>query len=189
MHHFTVCSHHSGMALSHYCPSLSLSLVRSCVLVGYRGRCVMLDCGVHPGETGMGRVPLFDGYEPGLATVDMCLITHFHLDHCGALPYLVSTTEFDGKILMTPATKAVCKLVWRDYCKVSGHRLYEESAVDLALAKSSTINFREETEYRGIKTTCYGAGHVVGACMFLIEIAGVRVLYTGMDASMHPFMY
>ena len=34
-------------------------------------------------------------------------------------------------------------------------------------------------EYKGIKFTCYNAGHVVGAAMFLIEIDGVRVLYTG----------
>jgi cleavage and polyadenylation specificity factor subunit 3 len=31
----------------------------------------------------------------------------------------------------------------------------------------------------GIKFWCYVAGHVLGACMFMVEIAGVRVLYTG----------
>ena len=34
-------------------------------------------------------------------------------------------------------------------------------------------------EYKGIKFTCYNAGHVLGAAMFLVEIDGVRVLYTG----------
>ena len=31
----------------------------------------------------------------------------------------------------------------------------------------------------GIKFWCYTAGHVLGAAMFAVDIAGVRVLYTG----------
>jgi cleavage and polyadenylation specificity factor subunit 3 len=31
----------------------------------------------------------------------------------------------------------------------------------------------------GIKFTAYRAGHVLGAAMFLIEIDGIKVLYTG----------
>ena len=30
-----------------------------------------------------------------------------------------------------------------------------------------------------LQITAYRAGHVLGACMFMIEIAGARVLYTG----------
>jgi cleavage and polyadenylation specificity factor subunit 3 len=38
-------------------------------------------------------------------------------------------------------------------------------------------------EHKGIKFWCYNAGHVLGAAMFMIEIGGLRVLYTG-DYSM-----
>lgn len=31
----------------------------------------------------------------------------------------------------------------------------------------------------GVRFWCYNAGHVLGAAMFMIEIAGVKVLYTG----------
>ncbi len=31
----------------------------------------------------------------------------------------------------------------------------------------------------GVKFWCYNAGHVLGAAMFMIEIAGVKILYTG----------
>ena len=31
----------------------------------------------------------------------------------------------------------------------------------------------------GIRFTAYNAGHVLGAAMFLIEIAGIKILYTG----------
>jgi cleavage and polyadenylation specificity factor subunit 3 len=41
-------------------------------------------------------------------------------------------------------------------------------------------------EHRGTKFWCYNAGHVLGAAMFMIEIAGVHVLYTG-DYSMEVY--
>lgn len=41
------------------------------------------------------------------------------------------------------------------------------------------IDFYEEMEHDNIKFKCYPAGHVLGAAMFLVEIDGVRVLYTG----------
>ena len=31
----------------------------------------------------------------------------------------------------------------------------------------------------GIRFWCYNAGHVLGAAMIMIEIAGVKILYTG----------
>src|ERR1700749_1164564 len=31
----------------------------------------------------------------------------------------------------------------------------------------------------GVSFTPYHAGHVLGACMFLIDIAGLKILYTG----------
>jgi predicted metal-dependent RNase len=40
---------------------------------------------------------------------------HFHLDHCGALPYMSEMVGFDGPIYMTHPTKAICPilLVWQ----------------------------------------------------------------------------
>ena len=39
--------------------------------------------------------------------------------------------------------------------------------------------------HKGIRFWCYNAGHVLGAAMFMIEVGGVRVLYTG-DFSRQP---
>lgn len=41
------------------------------------------------------------------------------------------------------------------------------------------MNFHEEIEVNGIRFWSYNAGHVLGAAMFMIEIAGVKLLYTG----------
>ncbi|MCI21785.1 cleavage and polyadenylation specificity factor subunit 3-I-like, partial [Trifolium medium] len=41
------------------------------------------------------------------------------------------------------------------------------------------IDFHQTVEVNGIRFWCYTAGHVLGAAMFMVDIAGVRVLYTG----------
>ena len=58
--------------------------------------------------------------------------------------------------------------------------LYTEKDLDNSLDKIETMNFHEEIEVNGIRFWSYNAGHVLGAAMFMIEIAGVKLLYTGM---------
>lgn len=54
--------------------------------------------------------------------------------------------------------------------------LYTESDLEASMDKIETINFHEEKDVFGIKFWAYNAGHVLGAAMFMIEIAGVKVL-------------
>jgi cleavage and polyadenylation specificity factor subunit 3 len=42
------------------------------------------------------------------------------------------------------------------------------------------VDYHQEIEWKGVKFTCFNAGHVLGAAMFLIEIAGVKVKH-GVD--------
>lgn len=57
--------------------------------------------------------------------------------------------------------------------------LYDEKDLMNSMDKIEQINYHQEIEVNGIKFWCYNAGHVLGAAMFMIEIAGVRILYTG----------
>lgn len=54
--------------------------------------------------------------------------------------------------------------------------LYTETDLEESMDKIETINFHEVKEVAGIKFWCYHAGHVLGAAMFMIEIAGVKVM-------------
>ncbi len=100
---------------------------RSCIMLNYRGRKLMLDCGTHPGREGNDSLPFFDAMEDAL-NIDLVLITHFHIDHCAALPYLTEKTNFNGKIYMTHATKAVMKLLLSDNIRLQSKTrfLYSE---------------------------------------------------------------
>lgn len=52
----------------------------------------MLDAGIHPGFAGPASLPYFDEVE--MEEVDALLVTHFHLDHVAAVPYIATKTTF-----------------------------------------------------------------------------------------------
>ncbi|KAF9974539.1 Cleavage and polyadenylation specificity factor subunit 3 [Actinomortierella ambigua] len=154
---------------------------RSCHVLTYKGKTVLLDCGIHPGLSGMSRLPYFD--EVDASTIDVLLITHFHVDHSAALPYFTETTTFKGRVFMTHPTKAIFKWLLSDYVKVSNvssnDALYDDAQLSSCYDKIEAIDYHQEINVDGIKFTAYNAGHVLGAAMFLIEIAGIKILYTG----------
>nr|CAD7194532.1 unnamed protein product [Timema douglasi] len=154
---------------------------RSCIMLEFKGKKIMLDCGIHPGLSGMDALPFVDMVEAD--EIDLLLISHFHLDHCGALPWFLQKTSFKGRCFMTHATKAIYRWLLSDYIKVSNisteQMLYTEADLETSMDKIETINFHEEKDVFGIKFWAYIAGHVLGAAMFMIEIAGVKILYTG----------
>ena len=144
---------------------------RSCVIVRFAGKTVMLDCGVHPGFSGMASLPFFDVVD--MSTVDAMLITHFHLDHSAAMPYVVGHTSFRGAILMTHATKAITATLLRDFVKVSKGGdaqagLYSDADLDAALERTRLINFGQTLHLGDIAVTAHRAGHVLGASMFTV---------------------
>jgi cleavage and polyadenylation specificity factor subunit 3 len=156
---------------------------RSCILLEFRGKKVLFDCGIHPSFTGLKCLPFLD--ETDLATVDLLLVSHFHLDHCAAVPYLTEHTDFQGRVYMTPATKAVFVNLVSDYIAVAhaqaaeADRLFTQADVRECARGIRTVSFHQITEYNGIRFWAYKAGHVLGAAMFMVEIAGTRILYTG----------
>jgi cleavage and polyadenylation specificity factor subunit 3 len=138
---------------------------------------VKLDCGIHPGLSGFSGLPFFDEIDP--STIDVLLITHFHLDHAAGLPYFTERTSFRGRVFMTHPTKAIFKWLLSDYVKVSNvganEMLYDEAQLSSCYDKIETVDYHQEMNVDGIKFTAYNAGHVLGAAMFLIEIAGIKV--------------
>jgi cleavage and polyadenylation specificity factor subunit 3 len=59
--------------------------------------------------------------------------------------------------------------------------LYTEQDVLNSYDKIEVVDYHQQVELEGIKFTGYNAGHVLGAAMFLIEIAGVKVILGGLQ--------
>lgn len=58
--------------------------------------------------------------------------------------------------------------------------LFSESDVLSSLSSILTVDYHQSIHLPGgIVFTPYHAGHILGAAMFMIEIAGIKILYTG----------
>ncbi|KAJ6118107.1 Pre-mRNA 3'-end-processing endonuclease polyadenylation factor C-term [Penicillium samsonianum] len=171
--------------LAFYCLGGGNEVGRSCHVLEYKGKTVMLDAGMHPAKEGFSALPFFDEFD--LSTVDVLLISHFHVDHSSALPYVLSKTNFKGRVFMTPATRAIYKWLIQDNVRVSNTSsssdqrttLYTERDHLSTLPMIETIDFYTTHTINGIRITPYPAGHVLGAAMFKIDIAGLVTLFTG----------
>ncbi|KAJ9472340.1 Integrator complex subunit 11-like protein [Diplonema papillatum] len=162
---------------------------RSCVLVGVGDALIMCDCGMHMGYKNYKMFPDFAAVAEGDLTgkIDAVLITHFHLDHVGSLPFFTEQVGYSGPVVMTAPTHAMAPLLLDDMRNVAsktpdGNEVFSREDVRKAMEKSVIIGERETVELpggKGIRITAFYAGHVLGACMFLIEANGASVLYTG----------
>ncbi len=77
---------------------------------------VLVDCGMFqgsPNEAMRNRIPL--AYDP--ATIDVLVLTHAHLDHCGLIPHLVNE-GYRGRIIATRGTCELAELVLLDSGKL-----------------------------------------------------------------------
>ncbi|EON62210.1 endoribonuclease ysh-1 [Coniosporium apollinis CBS 100218] len=161
---------------------------RSCHVIQYRGKTVMLDAGMHPAYDGLAALPFYDEFD--LSTVDVLLISHFHIDHAASLPYVLAKTNFKGRVFMTHPTKAIYKWLVQDSVRVGNisssseslnttQPLYTESDHLSTFPMIEAIDYHTTHTISSIRITPYPAGHVLGAAMFLIEIAGLKILFTG----------
>eukprot|EP00889_Picochlorum_renovo_P001380 jgi/Picre1/28410/NNA_003815.t1 len=154
---------------------------RSCIIVKYLDKRIMMDCGIHPGFSGHASLPFLD--QVNLAEIDVMLITHFHLDHCAAVPFVVGHTNFKGRIFMTHPTKAIAHTLLKDFVKLSKSQnfLYGDKDVEAATQRTEVIDFQQTIDIDGIKITAYRAGHVLGCSDVYGEVAGMSACIRGLS--------
>ncbi|KAF7696221.1 integrator complex subunit 11 [Silurus meridionalis] len=167
---------------------------RSCILLSIGGKNIMLDCGMHMGFNDDRRFPDFSYItQNGRLTdfLDCVIISHFHLDHCGALPYMSEMVGYEGPIYMTHPTKAICPILLEDFRKITVDKKGETNFFTSQMIKDcmkkvvplhlhQTVQVDDELEIKA-----YYAGHVLGAAMVLIKVGAESVVYTG-DYNMTP---
>ncbi|OAD05428.1 hypothetical protein MUCCIDRAFT_11140, partial [Mucor lusitanicus CBS 277.49] len=174
--------------------SVGQDVGRSCILVTIGGKNIMLDCGMHMGYQDERRFPDFSYIsKTGNYTdiLDAVIISHFHLDHCGALPFFTEMCGYDGPIYMTHPTKAICPILLEDYRKITVERKGETNFFTSAMIKNCMkkvipINLHQTLKVDDdIEIKAYYAGHVLGAAMIYIRVGQESLVYTG-DYNMTP---
>lgn len=160
---------------------------RSCILLTMQNRRIILDCGAHPGFEDSDRFPVFHKLQPGILNeVDAILISHYHFDHVGGLPFLTETLSCPAAVYMTEPTEELSRLLLKDFVATSKGRNqtcpYTESDVEKCLERVTILHLGDQISvgpYGDISVATFYAGHAIGGVMFLVQHAGTSVLYSG----------
>lgn len=170
---------------------------RSCILVTLNNKTIMFDCGMHMGYHDERRFPDFTYISKDLNpqamtnSIDAVIISHFHLDHCGSLPYFTEIIGYEGPIYMSFPTKAIAPILLEDMRKIFAERKGESNfftQADIAncMKKVTAVNVHQTiTVGPDLEIKAFYAGHVLGAAMFYVRSGNESVVYTG-DYNMTP---
>ncbi|GAI33676.1 unnamed protein product, partial [marine sediment metagenome] len=87
----------------------------SCYLLEVDPNKILVDCGLFQEREFRSRN--WDPFPVDPKRIDAVLLTHAHLDHCGLLPKLAKE-GFAGKIICTPPTQEIAKIVLSDAARI-----------------------------------------------------------------------
>ncbi len=178
------------------------SVTGSCHAIECGGKSILVDCGFFQGDPQAEAENAGDfGFDP--ATVDVLLLTHAHLDHCGRIPLLVKR-GFKGEIIATSATFELARLVLLDAAgqheedarnaadRAGAHAAAHPSAplYGMVDAMAAFDRFGRHAAYGepidlspGVRATFVNAGHILGSASIVLDVteggASKRVVFSG----------
>lgn len=149
------------------------------------GKKILLDCGLFQGM-GKETDALNRQFGFNAAEVDILVLSHAHIDHCGLIPKLVKD-GFSGSIFCTPATKDLAMLLLEDSAEIQesevkyGNKkrkaegqpllkpLYTKEDAAASFPLFEAIEYNQWTEIsEGVEVLFTDAGHIIGsACVHL----------------------
>ncbi|MCP3982170.1 MAG: MBL fold metallo-hydrolase [bacterium] len=162
----------------------------SCYVLETSRMRVGIDCGMYQERKFLERN--WDPFPFDPASLDVLLLTHAHLDHCGLLPKLVRD-GFRGPILTTPPSIELARLVLEDAARIqledvlykkrrhkkegrkSKHKyepLYTSADVDRVLPLMRPVSYDEPVDLGdGVTVTYLEAGHILGSALLALDVA------------------
>jgi metallo-beta-lactamase family protein len=151
------------------------------------GKKVLLDCGMFQGM-GDRTDALNRNFGFDAPSVDVMILSHAHVDHCGLIPRLVKE-GFAGKIFCTPATRELTQILLLDSAEIQQDEVkyankrrisqpspYLEPLYTVDDAKKCMDQF-VEVEYAtsfdvidGVKAMFTDAGHIIGSACVHVDV-------------------
>ncbi|MCX8185415.1 MAG: MBL fold metallo-hydrolase [Sulfolobales archaeon] len=152
-----------------------LEVGRAAVSIAYRGKTVLMDYGVSFSEDDKPQLP--EHIRP--SEIHVVAVTHAHLDHVGAAPYLYTTSSYPI-LVMNRLTKAVAEVLIKDFIKISGYYLpFDESDWFRAVESIHYVETGEEVDIGDIVITSMNSGHIPGSQTYIADLGSLKVAYTG----------
>lgn len=134
------------------------------------------------GSDHFGRVP---SESVDLHMLDAVFISHAHQDHIGGLLHLYGQGLYSGRWYATKETRDLSELALLDtvhlrYLEHGGNAVFNESTVRKVIQSCEVVRTGEFISLnKKVKVKALGAGHVCGACQWLISNSGKNLLFSG----------
>lgn len=158
---------------------------------------VLVDCGMFQGLKSL-RERNWEPFSVPANTIDVVVLTHAHLDHCGMLPRLVAQ-GFKGRIFCTGGTQELARIVMEDAGRLqeedaeranrkgyTRHKpalaLFTEADADRAVLQLQPVGYNRPVPIApGIEVEFLNAGHLLGSAYARITVAseGKTILFGG----------
>ncbi len=165
-------------------------------------RKIMIDCGLFQERCCLERNWAPSPVPPD--EVDVLLLTHAHLDHCGLIPKLVAE-GFTRDILTTAPSADLARIVLDDAAHIQeedaeykkrrhereGRRgphpevpLYTEAEAEAAVARLRIVQYDKPVDLAaGVRVWYRDAGHILGAAILEVEVSAGgparRIVFSG----------
>lgn len=155
---------------------------RSATLIVTHESKILLDFGIksHLYED-TGILPRLDIYGIGMNEIDSVVISHAHLDHCGAVPILCKY-GYDGPVYCTEPTFPIMISMLKDYVSRSKEPLYSTRDIESLITHVIPLNFGAVTDISpDVRITFANSGHMIGSASTHLHIGNgdYNIVYTG----------
>ncbi len=141
-------------------------------LLDFGGTRVLVDAGIRPD----GRGSLAPNFR-SVKELDAAVITHAHLDHCGALPLLVRDQP-DIPIYCTPPSARLIASALNDHAAMGGG-LPGGATLQEVKKRLCPVPFGKPVKAGDARITLTESGHILGAASVLFETGSATVFHTG----------
>ncbi len=152
---------------------------RSCIEIQARSGNYLLDCGVKFTHDGFAYP---DKLFASSKRVDAIFLSHAHLDHSGGLP-LIEHYGLTSPIFCTHQTLAITRLLLRDSFKIARikhlHPAFDKTDLREVRKDARRVQPDKLYKYEDVLFRFLNAGHIPGSSSVLLDLDGVRLLYTG----------
>jgi len=161
---------------------------------------ILLECGLYQGKRSESN-DRNKNFPFNPKQVDLAILSHSHIDHCGNFPNLVKQ-GFKGNIFCTHATRDLAGIMLEDSARIQQHDadyvskkrakkgeppvepLYSIEDAAQAVRQFVSLNYdRPMNIADGVKLTFSDAGHILGSAQVILDIKEgdkeIRYLFTG----------
>jgi len=155
---------------------------RSAILVVTHESKILLDFGIKSYDHEDNDIlPRLDIYGIGMNEIDAVIISHAHLDHCGAVPILFKY-GYDGPVYCTDPTFPIMISILQDYISRSKEPLYSTRDIESLITHVIPLNFGAVTDISpDVRITFANSGHMIGSASTHMHIGNGdhNIVYTG----------